>query len=79
MSDIQQRIADILREYGLCEGDILDLPEVLVSELGLTRDERTLADGMAGMSTNYKTGETTVHSRPCTRQSRYATQWVSDD
>lgn len=42
------------------------------------QEQRTLADGMGGISTNYKTGETTVTSRPCTRQSRWVTPWVND-
>jgi ABC-type uncharacterized transport system ATPase subunit len=54
------------------------LASKLVAELGVTREERTLADGMGGVSRNHKTGETTVHSKPCTRQFRYVTEWVSE-
>jgi hypothetical protein len=50
--------------------------EAVVAALGLTEETRTLADGMAGQTTNWKTGETTSHSRPCTRQSRLVTPWV---
>lgn len=42
-------------------------------------EQRTLADGQGGMSTNYKTGETTSHSRPCTRQTRWVTPWLTAD
>jgi hypothetical protein len=45
----------------------------------LTREQQTLADGMGGISTNWKTGETTVHSRPCTRMSRWVTKWATDE
>lgn len=50
----------------------------IVGELGLTREQRTLADGMGGVLTNYKSGVRIVHSRPCTRQTRYVTEWVPD-
>ena len=49
--------------------------DVLVAELGLTQETKHLADGMGGISTNSRTGETTVHSRPCTRMVRYVTAW----
>ena len=34
-----------------------------------------LADGMGGVSINYKTGERTVHSRPNTHQVRIVGRW----
>jgi hypothetical protein len=84
-------IAQILREHRFwslaqtdCECGWEDLEsnalahvaEAVVAALGLTEETRTLADGMAGQTTNWKTGETTSHSRPCTRQSRLVTPWV---
>lgn len=42
------------------------------------REQRTLEDGEGGMSTNYKTGVTTVHHKLATRQSRWVTQWVTE-
>lgn len=45
----------------------------------LGREQRTCDDGAGGVSTNWKTGETTSHFKPCTRQSRWVTKWVTDD
>lgn len=52
---------------------------VLVEALGLTEEQRQLADGYGGISTNWKTGKTTVHSRPCTVESRWVTPWAAAD
>lgn len=51
------------------------IEDVLVQNL--REEQRTLADGQGGMSTNWKTGETTSTSVPCTRQSRWATPWLT--
>lgn len=48
----------------------------LIAALQLTEEHRELADGMGGISTDLKTGETTTHSRPCTRQVRLVGPWV---
>lgn len=42
---------------------------------GFSREFRTLDDGMGGMTTDARTGKTTVHSRPNTRQQRWVTPW----
>lgn len=59
--------------------DWLNMAQAAIDALQLTREQQTLADGSGGISTNWKTGETTVHSRPCTRMSRYVTPWVVVD
>lgn len=51
----------------------------VIGSLGMAPESRTLADGSGGVSTNWKTGETTVHSRPCTRQIRWATRWQNHE
>jgi hypothetical protein len=48
-----------------------------VLSANLIEEQRTLTDGEGGMTTDYKTGETTVHGKPCTRQSRWATPWLN--
>jgi hypothetical protein len=50
----------------------------VLAALNLTEETRTLADGMGGLSTNWKTGETTSHFRPCTRQRRWVSAWVGE-
>lgn len=47
----------------------------VLASLNLTEETRELADGMGGMSTNWKTGETTSYFRPCTRQRRLVGPW----
>lgn len=95
MTDIEQRIAKVLWNHLLllkpspqcgCGRLIVTtqmwpdhVAEVLVSEIGLCREGRTLADGWAAVTTNSKTGETTFDSRPCTRQARYVTTWERDE
>jgi hypothetical protein len=79
-NDIEQRIAEALRKrgvhaYGI---DTDHLASLLLADLNLLRERRTLPDGMGGVTTNWKTGETTFHSRPCTAQSRWVTNWVTD-
>jgi hypothetical protein len=58
------------RESGLC-GDC----EPTCSHGPLRVEERTLADGAGGISTNYNTGEVTSYMKPCTRQRRWVTDW----
>jgi hypothetical protein len=48
-----------------------------VLERNLREEQRTLADGMGGMSIDSKTGKTTAHLRPCTQQSRWVTPWLT--
>ena len=47
----------------------------LVSRMGWRTETRTLEDGAGGLSTDYRTGQTTVHSRPATRQLRWVSRW----
>jgi hypothetical protein len=66
MSDIQQRIANFLLREGYHPDDAAEAAEILVSELGLTREDSPLAiDFVDGMPS----GE--FH-----RASRYVTEWV---
>lgn len=53
--------------------------DAVIRELGLRRETRTLEDGYGGISTDYKTGITTRHFKPPTRQTRYVTDWFADD
>lgn len=50
----------------------------VVAAFNFASEHRTLPDGMGGISTNWKTGETTTHCRPCTRQSRWVTTWTNE-
>ena len=51
------------------------MAEAALAELNLREETRTLADGMGGVGTNWKTGVTTVYSRPCTRLMRLVSPW----
>lgn len=42
------------------------------------QEQRTLGDGVGGVSINPDTGKTTSYGRPPTRQSRWVTPWVND-
>lgn len=53
------------------------MAEAAVGVLRLEREFRTLEDGMGGVLTNWRTGETSSYVRPCSRQSRWVGPWVS--
>ena len=57
-------------------GAMMEAIEAVLSQ-NMHEEQRTLADGEGGMSTNWRTGETTVHHKPCTRQSRWVTPWLT--
>jgi hypothetical protein len=84
MSDLTEQITDVLREVvrtelGLQTGDyfpsaVFDKAAERMAAL-FTEETRELADGMGGISTNWKTGETTSYVRPCTRLRRWVSSW----
>lgn len=84
MPDLRQEIFTLLKdiidgEWGPYDDEhYWPMVDEFMAKAGITREQRTLADGMGGISTNYESGQVTVHSRPCTRQSRYITEWVPD-
>lgn len=79
LNDIEKRIAAAVKYHLHDEaGRDQHAEEVgrnIARALGLTLERRTLADGYGGISTNYKTGEVTTSSRPCTVQERWVTGW----
>lgn len=76
--DLRERIANTLWEATNGGIDVLKAADAVIRELGLREESRTLQDGAGGITTNWRTGETTVHSRPATRQCRYVTDWTAD-
>jgi hypothetical protein len=80
MTSLEERIAAAInRKFPETFNDwaLHDMAQVVLDELGLREETRLLADGMAGICTDQKTGQTTVHSCPQTRQRRYVTSWES--
>lgn len=80
----EQAIVEGLKSCGLdADGydatDLQDIAAVIVEKLGLTADHRRLADGESGMSTNWKTGETTHHYMPQTEMRRWVTPWETTE
>jgi len=92
--DLRDRIATIIAQHGelpeaigeVCEcgWHTWDTPhathvaDALVTELGLRREAKQLEDGEGGYSINYKTGERTSHSKPCTTVTRWVTEWSKE-
>ncbi len=86
--DAREKVAEALCRFDTRRDADEDITDIMDYEDGdfyraqadaaisaLDRETRTLADGEGGMSTNWRTGETTIHSKPCTRQSRLVGPW----
>jgi hypothetical protein len=83
MEELRERIAKSIIGAGHpSEGQMMSarrMADRVIKELNLHTEGRQLSDGEGGMSTNWKTGETTIHSKPCTLQIRWVTNWVNDN
>ena len=78
--NLRDRIAAVLGANSHMSRELQDhLADVLIRDLGWREETQTLGDGMGGVSINSKTGERTFHHRAATRQSRYVTEWTTDE
>lgn len=81
MSELRDRIAGAIRAEDDWRGvtDPAVLADAVIRELGLREEQRELMDGECGQSINYVTGKVTNHYCAATRQSRYITEWETDN
>lgn len=79
LTEIEKRIAaavkwDLIDQAGRDE-HAEEVGRKVAKALGLTREQRTLADGEGGVTYNHKTGEVRHTGKPCTIQQRWVTRW----